>query len=229
MHTMLFGFPYAGGGASFYRSWPVQPGFTVHGVQLPGREECFDEPWPLSLPDTVAFAAEQVTGRCTPDDRIALFGHSFGALMAYEVARCLLGHGYRPVHLFASGSLDPTTPLGRDPAPLTDDEFVARVEHLAGYRHPALDIPDLRDLVLPVLREDVQMHETYRDTGESPLPVPITAIRGTADHIVGAEDCERWGKVTTAGCSVVELPGGHMYLVDDALPLLRAIRTTLRT
>lgn len=229
MHTMLFGFPYAGGGASLYRSWPSPPGVTVHGVQLPGREELFDEPWPLSVPDTVAFAARQVTELSTPDDRIALLGHSFGALLAYEVARFLLGRGYRLAHLFASGSLDPTTPLGRDPAPLTDDEFVARVEGLAGYRHPALDLPDLREIVLPVLRADVRMHESYRDAAERPLPVPVTAVRGTNDHIVDAGDCERWAKVTTAGCSVVELPGGHMYLADDPLPLLRVVQLTLET
>ncbi|SCL25333.1 thioesterase II family protein [Micromonospora inyonensis] len=229
MGTLLFALPYAGGGASLYRSWPETTGVRVHGVQLPGREELFDEPWPLSMADTIARCVRQVVERSTGDDNVALFGHSFGAVLAYEVARHLVADGRTPVHLFASGSVDPTTPLGRDPAQLSDTEFVGRVESLAGYTHPALAIPDLREIVLPVLRADVRMHETYRTDAERPLPVPVTALRGTSDHLVSADDCARWAKVTSAVSTVVQLPGGHMYFVDDPQPLLTVIERTLES
>lgn len=229
MSTILFGLPYAGGGASLYRTWPQSAAVDVRGVQLPGREELFDDPWPLSMPDTIALCVRQIDEQSTVDDRIALFGHSFGAVLAYEVARRLLAAGRMLVHLFASGSVDPTAPLGRDPAPLSDDEFVLRVENLAGYTHPALAIPDLREIVLPVLRADVRMHETYRTDEERPLPIPVTALRGAADHLVSADDCDRWAKVTSAGAAVVELPGGHMYFVDDPRPLLAVIERTVES
>lgn len=230
MRTIVFGLPYAGGGASFYRNWPPLSGDSnaeMIGIQLPGREEMFDEPWPRSMADTVTFVREQIGNNATTYDRIALFGHSFGALLAYEVARALCADGHVPVHLFVSGSADPATSLRRDPAPLSDDDFVQRVESLAGYTHPALAIPGLREVVLPILRADVELHETHHRTVVDPLPIAVTALRGGKDHLVGFDDCERWAKVTTVDCEVVELPGGHMYLVDDPGPVLETIRRVL--
>ncbi|MEU3457525.1 alpha/beta fold hydrolase [Micromonospora sp. NPDC006766] len=229
MRTILFALPYAGGGASLYRSWPESTSVSVCGVQLPGREELFDEPWPLSMADTIALCVRQIDEQSARDEPVALFGHSFGAVLAYEVAHHLVAAGRTPVHLFASGSVDPTAPLRRDPAQLSDDEFVRRVESLAGYTHPALAIPDLREIVLPVLRADVWMHETYRTDAEHPLPVPVTALRGASDHLVSVDDCTRWAKVTSAGSTVTQLPGGHMYFVDDPQPLLTVIERTLES
>jgi surfactin synthase thioesterase subunit len=232
MRTIVFGLPYAGGGASFYRNWPPLPADSdveMVGAQLPGREEMFDEPWPRSMADTVTFVREQIAAKATARDRIALFGHSFGALLAYEVARSLCGDGHVPAHLFVSGSADPSTPLAREPAPDTDSEFLQRVESLAGYAHPALAIPGLREVVLPTLRADVELHESLHLTVVDPLPVAVTALRGREDHLVEFDDCERWAKVTTVGCEVVELPGGHMYVLDDPGPVLGTIRRVLES
>lgn len=228
MTHKLFCFPYAGGGASFYRAWPDTGahGFQVAPVQLPGREELFLEP----LHDSVDQAADDLAGKIArslgPSDEVSLFGHSFGAVLAFEVARRLVD--FRPpIHLVVSGSANPVTPLPREAADLDDDQFVARVEMLAGYTHPALADPDLRDIVLPALRADVALHESYVAEDPRPIPVPITVVRGATDHIVSAEDCVAWEAVTSERCDQVELPGGHMYLVDDSAPLFDLLRRVL--
>jgi surfactin synthase thioesterase subunit len=151
-----------------------------------------------------------------------LFGHSFGAVIAYEIARRLTeDHDWPPAHLVVSGSLDPTAPVGDRSAGLADDEFVARVEELSGYSHPALADPELREVLLPVLRYDVQQHEVFRRDGVPPLPVPITGVRGASDALVSKADCAGWATVTSAAFELVELPGGHMYLTEDPAGLLR--------
>ncbi|MCS7483566.1 thioesterase II family protein [Umezawaea endophytica] len=225
MTHKLFCFPYAGGGASFYRAWPDTGlhGFEVRPVQLPGREELFIEPFHAD----VAAAADDLTGKIArslgPSDQVSLFGHSFGAVLAFEVARRLVD--FRPpLHLVVSGSANPVTPLPREAADLDDDQFVARVEKLAGYTHPALADPDLRDIVLPALRHDVALHESYVAQDLRPIPVPITVVRGADDHIVSRQDCEEWAVATSDRCDQVELPGGHMYLVDDPSALFDLLR-----
>lgn len=230
MRTILFCLPYAGGGATFYRTWPPQPlpELFIEPVQLPGREELFDDPWPASVEAAADVVVDYVLTVAGATDRIALLGHSFGAVLAFEVARRLsVDRARPPVHLFASGSADPTASLGRNSAALPDDEFIARVEQIAGYRHPALAEPELREILLPVLRADVALHESYRADPEPRLSTPITAVRGVNDHIVSAADCAGWKRVTEAGCAVVELPGGHMYLADNPAPLLELVHRTL--
>ncbi|WP_424187029.1 thioesterase II family protein [Actinokineospora sp. G85] len=221
MTHKLFCLPYAGGGASFYRAWPDSGprGPEVCPVQLPGREERFAEP----LHESIDQAADDVVRRITPavgqGDAVSLFGHSFGAVLAFEVARRL--SGLLPVaHLVVSGSADPLTPLPREAVDLDDDQFVARVEQLAGYTHPALSDPELRDLVLPAMRRDVALHESYVVGDRTPIAAPITVVRGADDHIVSAADCAGWAQLTSAHHEYVELPGGHMYLVDDPARLL---------
>ncbi|QUQ62494.1 thioesterase II family protein [Kutzneria sp. CA-103260] len=225
MTDKLFCFPYAGGGASFYRAWTPSSdlGFELHPVQLPGREELFLE----ELYRNIDKAADELAGKIArslgPTDTVSLFGHSFGAVLAFEVARRLVD--FVPVrHLVVSGSAGPTVPLAREAADLNDDEFVARVEQLAGYTHPALADRDLRDIVLPALRADVELHEAYLARDLTPIPVPITVVRGATDHIVSRAESEQWEVATVDHCEVVDLPGGHMYLVDDPESLFDLLR-----
>lgn len=225
MTDKLFCFPYAGGGASFYRAWTPSRdiGFELHPVQLPGREELFAQ----DLYRDIDRAADELAGGIArslgPADTVSLFGHSFGAVLAFEVARRLVD--FVPVrHLVVSGSAGPLVPLAREAADLNDDQFVARVEQLAGYTHPALADRDLRDIVLPALRADVELHEAYLARDLAPIPTPITVVRGETDHIVSHHEAEQWAAATTDHCEVVALPGGHMYLVDDPESLFDLLR-----
>lgn len=228
----LFCLPFAGAGASVYRAWPAPSERSLHVVplQLAGREERFADPF---YPDIESAGLDQVRAIQSilePEEPFALFGHSFGATLAFEVAH-QLAHldDRRLVQLFVSGSPAPHVPLGRDSLPLDDEAFVASVENIAGYTHPALADPDLRELLLPALRADIVLHEAYRARERQPLDVPLTALRGHMDHVVSEEDCRSWSRWSRRPIRCVELPGGHMYLVDDPAPLLGEIAAVLDT
>ncbi|MFG2091675.1 thioesterase II family protein [Spirillospora sp. NPDC048824] len=221
----VFCLPFAGAGATFYRAWPAAPdGIEIVPLQPTGREERFPEdPY-----DSIAMALEDLVPalreQCADGRPYALFGHSFGAILAYELAREMsASHEPEPLWLMASGSAAPGVSLGRDSSDLDDDEFIAHVEQLAGYIHPALADPDVREIVLPVLRADVHLHETHRLTDARPLSIPIAVLRGTDDHQVTADDCLAWSDRTTASCVIQDVPGGHMYLADEPEPVLKAM------
>ncbi|MEU0949233.1 thioesterase domain-containing protein [Streptomyces canus] len=222
--------PFAGGGAGFYRGWTEVPdaGPRITPFQLPGREELFaEEPY-----DDVVTAAEQLAPRIVSStaeyDGFALFGHSLGAVLAYEAVKALARlDAPAPEHLFVSGSPGPRSGRTDRATGLGDDEFLARVEQFAGYRHEALDDPELREILLPLLRADVEMHENYKPRSDEPITVPVTALRGSDDTLVGADQAREWSGVTTAAFHYVEIPGRHMYLVDAARPLLESITRTL--
>ncbi|MEU7135930.1 alpha/beta fold hydrolase [Streptomyces sp. NPDC046261] len=218
--------PYAGSGAGFYRPWNGLGPEGVHVVplQLPGREELFlDDPYE----DAAVAAAElaprvvELVGEQAP---IALFGHSLGAVLAFELAREIQRSGHPGLtHLFVSGSPGPWSGRSERATGLGDEEFIERVGEFAGYRHEAFDDPDLREILLPLLRADVAMHENYKPASDEPLPIPVTSLRGADDQLVSRAQAEEWQAATSGRFSYRELPGGHMYLVDSPKSLLETV------
>jgi surfactin synthase thioesterase subunit len=223
----LLCFPYAGAGAGFFRPWRGhdQAAVDVVAVELPGREKRFtEEPYRdvhEAVDDLAAGVLELLAGR----SRVVLFGHSLGAVLAYEMARRIEA-AVRPAvsHLVVSGSPGPAAARSSRATGLPDGEFLARVHEFAGYSHPALEDPAMRELLLPCLRADVEMHENYRPSASGPLlRMPITAVRGADDSLVSAAELSEWAKATTGEFRVVQLPGGHMYLVDSAAEILALV------
>lgn len=210
-------FPPAGAGPSFFQAWPgAAPALRFTAVELPGKERRFAEPPATTMADLLDAITEDVLREAGTAGRVGVFGHSFGARVAYEVARLLARE--RPgveLTLFASGAERPGVERPAPIAGLPDDEFVVAVAGLAGYRHPALDDPDLRELLLPALRGDIAVDETHRPEQRERVAFPIVSIRGAGDELVSAAAAERWAEVTSAGCATREIPGGHMYLVDQ--------------
>jgi surfactin synthase thioesterase subunit len=219
-------FPYAGAGASVYRRCQetAASGIRICPVQLPGREELSDEPLCTSAAEAVQAMLPEILDLAGDCPELALFGHSLGAILAYEAAHQLREIGGPPVlRLFVSGSPGPWTRRPNRATGLTDDEFLARVAELAGYRHPALSHPDLRDMLLPILRADVAVHESYRPPSAGTLDIPVTSIRGAGDDLVSAGAAAQWAAATTRGFRAVAVPGGHMYLVDSPALLVGAL------
>ena len=218
--------PFAGAGASFYWPWStlVDQRLRVTPLQLPGRERRIDEEPYRDVHRAVNGLVAELLEELTGGERLVLFGHSLGAVLAYELA-CRLATipDVELVRLFVSGSPQPNRPRIRRATGLGDDEFLARVREFAGFRHEALEDPEMRELMLPSLRADVEMHESYRPSTDEPLPVPITSIRSEHDELVTADEAAAWAKVTSRDFEYVEVPGGHMYLTDSAAPLLRLI------
>ncbi|GAB2714748.1 thioesterase II family protein [Kitasatospora kifunensis] len=229
--TLLLCLPHAGAGPSFFLPWKslAPAGLDIAPAALPGREERFTEP-PLdrvaqAVEDLLPWVREQAAGY----DRVALFGHGLGAVLAFEVAGRLAGEPTIPLRgLFLSGSAGPASRDRLDAAGLPDAEFMDRVEQALGYRHPALDNPVLRERLLPTLRADHAMHERYRPSARGRLRVPITAIRGADDQLIAADRLAEWRDCTTGDFQLACLPGGHMYLLDFPAALLGLIDSRLR-
>lgn len=220
----LFCCPFAGAGAGVYRPWSMPPesAIDLRPVQLAGREEQFDLEPHESIADSAGHVLAQIRSIASPGEVIALFGHSSGAAVAFEVARQISTGSaeFTVAHLIISGAPDPVTPLDLGLRGLTDDEFVEAVEKIAGYAHPALAEPELREMLLPPLRADMLARQDYRVPAGTALPVAITAIRGDGDLLVSRESLAGWAQVTSEGFALVELAGQHMYFLPDPAALL---------
>ncbi|RJL20550.1 thioesterase II family protein [Bailinhaonella thermotolerans] len=221
-------FPHAGGSAAFYRAWSrALPSVEVHAVQYPGRADRIAEPYV----EDVARMARHVVQAVAPllDRPLALFGHSMGALVAYETARLLEDRGAVPAHLFVSGARPAHDPdrvdeavAGRD-----DDGFVAALLALGGSDAELLADPDMRELVLPYVRSDFRAVESYRHRPGPPLAAPVTALIGAEDPKVDAARAEGWRDLTRGGFALRALPGDHFYLVPSQELVMEEIRARL--
>jgi surfactin synthase thioesterase subunit len=223
-------FPFAGAGASAFRRGQEYQSDLVRlcPVQLPGREERFGEPAYTEVGQAVDGLLPRVLDLIDRDRTVALFGHSLGAVLAYEMAHRLSRlDGLTVAQLFVSGSPGPWTRRETRATGLTDGEFLNQVRQFAGYAHPALEHPELREMLMPTLRADVEMHENYLAPSTKRLDAPITSIRGTADELVSAEQAAQWAAATTRTCRQATLAGSHMYLVDAPVELVRLMEDVL--
>lgn len=217
--------PPAGCAASFYRAWGAElpADIAVRAVQYPGREDRFGET-PI---DEMAAMAEAVTEAVRPlfDLPVVLFGHSMGASIAYEVARRGEGDGRVPALFIASGH---PAPHHRDPRRVhtgTDDELVAELRRYPDNGAGVLDSPELRELLLPTVRADYKLIETYELRHPAPIPAPVAVLRGVDDPDVDADKAAAWGDLAPGGalCARHDFPGGHFYLREQRSELLRVL------
>jgi medium-chain acyl-[acyl-carrier-protein] hydrolase len=220
----LFCLPFAGGGAAAFRDWPrlLPPDVEVCPVHLPGREDRFREP---AIVQVDVLADELLEGLAPHIDRpFGLFGHSMGGLIAFELARRLRGAGFEPSWFFASGSTAPHLPRrGPTRHRLPQDEFVAAIRELNGVPPALVDNPEVMDLMLPTLRRDFTLVETYRYRPKAPLPCPVVVFGGRDDPEVAPEDLEAWREHAAGRFEVHVLPGDHFFLATSQAALLRLV------
>ncbi|HML59405.1 MAG TPA: thioesterase domain-containing protein [Solidesulfovibrio sp.] len=211
----LFCLPYAGAGASLYRSWSriFPASIQVCPVQLPGREERLGEP----CQTTVGGLVEGLMEALPPylDRPYALFGHSLGAKIAFELCRTLLGDGYTPPRILAvSACRAPHLP---EPAPihnLSRDGFVSGLKRYSEDAGLLQENPELLELLLPLLRADFLADESYAFYGDGALPVPIEAFYGVDDPEATLPEVRAWDAYTTAGFRLTAVDGKHLYVRD---------------
>jgi medium-chain acyl-[acyl-carrier-protein] hydrolase len=224
----VFCFPHAGAGASCYRSWPETRGpFILLPVQPPGRESRYREP---TLIDA-RFFAEAFVAAAAPmlESPFALFGHSMGALLAYEIARLVRASGdSKLLGLFVSGARPPHLPDRQPPVRhLPETELIATVRRWNGVPDEILQNPELLSIVVPVLRADLTLCETYVCDGLPGIDVPITAFGGRADPKIAVEEVEGWKTLTSADCEVHFYDAGHFYLESHRAEILATIESRL--
>lgn len=233
----LYCFPWAGGGTSTYLAWqqPLADVANVIAIRLPGREDRVTEKPVESMEALVDAlvdalvnppAAQSASRSGQP---FSFFGHSMGAVMAFEVARRLRDKGAMgPRLIIASAARAPVFRIGHHPPPdPSRAEFLAELKRLQGIPPEVLTDPRLLDLALPSLDADARLYRRYVHTPCPPLSAAITAYHGDDDPNIQAEHAERWAELTTGAFRRRVFPGGHFYFDHARDSLLAAIREDL--
>jgi pyochelin biosynthetic protein PchC len=217
-------FPHAGGTAAFYRPWHeyLPPDVELFSVQYPGRLDRIGEP----CIDDMDLMAASVAGAVSPlmDRPMALFGHSLGAVIAYEVARRLAAR--RPemlAGLFVSGRPAPDRQRLGAKHLAADDILWGELGRLGGTRPEVLTDSELRRAFLPALRSDYRLAEQYRPRPGTPLNCPVTVLLGDRDSEVDLAEAKPWASVTRGSFTLLAFPGEHFYLAGREPEVIREI------
>nr|AHA12093.1 thioesterase [Streptomyces sp. CNH287] len=214
--TQLFCLPHAGGNAVMFHRWKRRFGAQVriHPIDLAGHGTRRGEPLLTSMEALVRDLTRQI--RYLVDGPYLLFGHSLGALLAYELAHTLRdGTVDDPVALLVSGRNGPAVPHPVPPLHhLPTAELLERLDELDGVPPPLLAEPELLDVFLPALRADARIAELYQRGDHAPLACPVRAVAGDVDPLSSVRGLHRWAEETTAECTVETVPGGHMVLEE---------------
>lgn len=225
----LFCFPYAGGTSLVYRRWgeALPPWVEVCAVQLPGRGPRIAERPYASLPDLVEALLPVVAER--GDLPFAFFGHSMGAAIAFELAhRLRLTLQVEPRHLFVSARRAPHLPhRGRMLHDLPDAEFKEELRDLNGTPPEVLEHPELMQMMIPLLRADFSVSETYRCERRPLLSCPLTAFGGTHDTHAEPEGVEAWREHTLGPFDLRLFDGDHFFINTRQTQLLSAVAGAL--
>jgi surfactin synthase thioesterase subunit len=222
--------PHAGGSASFYfpLSRALSPALEVLAVQYPGRQDRRAEPNIEDLPTLARRILGALDGWL--DRPLALFGHSMGATVGFELARMLeQERGVAPAWLFASGRRAPSMPRDERIHLESDEGFIKELRRLSGTDGNILGDEEMLRMILPATRADYRAAETYRYQPGPALGCPITAFVGDDDPKVTVEEARAWSAHTTAAFDFHVFDGGHFYLTSHQSELLKIIADQVRS
>lgn len=220
----LYCFPYAGGNAVQYLPWQAGIGAPVdiRALQLPGRGTRLAEAPVQHWPALLRALSEEI--RADAPERYAFFGHSLGALMAFETARYAIAQGLpAPQRLFVSGC---AAPRQRGPKTglhlLPDEPLVEQLKDYNGTPREVLAHADLVQLLLPVIRADFALSDSYAYVPGAEFAVPITVLAGRRDEFVG-QRALGWEAETSAGFEALWFDGGHFFVNECRQEVLEAL------
>jgi medium-chain acyl-[acyl-carrier-protein] hydrolase len=226
----MFCFPYAGGTALIFKQWAefLPPTVQVISVELPGRGARLREPPFVSLPALIDELKEVIWPLL--DKPYVFFGHSMGAIIAFELARSLRRkHGHEPQALFVAGRRAPQIPSSE---PLTynlpHDEFMKELIKLDGTPKEVIEHAELMELMIPLLRADFQLVQTYEYIAETPLRCPITVYGGLQDVETPRDKLLPWEEQTSSRFASHALPGDHFFIRSSQSQLLALLARELR-
>lgn len=226
----LFCFPYAGGNARLFRAWSEQlsPDIEVCPIQLPGREHRIAEAPHTRLLELI----ENLIDVLTPylDQPYAFFGHSMGALISFELARALSRRAQGTLlRLFASAHRAPQFPLQHLPIyTLPDARFIQMLQRYSGMTESILQNRELMQLLLPLLRADFELCETYQYVSGPRLSCSISSFGGIYDPEITREHLEGWKEQTTGAYRLHFFAGDHFYIHQHTERLLEILQSELK-
>ncbi|UHA73126.1 thioesterase II family protein [Paenibacillus sp. 481] len=226
----LICFHYAGGGSSIYQTWQKEfpTGIQVCPVQLPGRENRFVEQPLESLSAIIAAILPEMRSMIrTP---FAFFGYSMGALIAFELARELFRqYQVSPTHLFVSAKNAPHLPLlSRELHRLSDSDFTEELRKMQGTPEILLQNEELMKMVLPRIRADFKVCETYQFIEQDKLKCPLTVFGGTHDPRVSVDALAEWGQYTEGDVHIQLFEGNHFFIHEQQSAIISAILNQLK-
>lgn len=222
-HLRLYCFPYAGAGHTVYQHWCARMGDGVELalVKLPGRGARFNEPRAQSLAELADGLAQAIAATQPAALPFAFFGHSMGALLAFETARRLRQRGLDPATLLVSARTAPAVHGWRERvSDLPPAQFLEVIRGMNGLPQEVLDNAEWLDLFLPIIRDDFALCENYRYSPAPPLSCPIYVLAGQSDATVPVPLLAGWAGETTSICQTRLFPGGHFYLFKQEAELL---------
>ena len=217
--------PHAGGSASYFFGVArnLAPAVDVLAAQYPGRQDRRTEPCVATVTELADLLAAQVAG--VADKPLSLFGHSMGAVLAFEVASRLEADGVRPHSIIVSGRRAPDTVRDECVHLRDDDGLIAEIQSLSGTDTKVMQDEEILRMVLPSIRNDYRAVETYRGEPGRTVAAPIHALIGDSDPKATVDEVRRWAEHTTGAFALKVFPGGHFYLdhhVPEVLGLIRA-------
>lgn len=228
----LLCFAHAGGSALVFRTWREKLPWTIQAcaVQLPGRERRLTEPFITNMPRLI----HELSGSLAPllEGRIALIGHSLGAKIAFEFARAIRSQFPKAelVHLFVSGSQAPHLRSRETPIyNLPEQKFLERLRQFGGTPREVLANTEVMNLLVPRLRSDFELDDTYTYEPAEPLHCPITVWGGESDDLVPRASLEAWQVHTSAGFQAHVLRGSHFAFYEQEPEIIALIRQKLAT
>jgi medium-chain acyl-[acyl-carrier-protein] hydrolase len=225
----LFCFPYAGGSAHVFREWQrhLAPEIDVCLVHLPGRARRIGERPHTRVGPLVEELADAI--RDEVHGRFAFYGHSLGALISFELARELRRRNYNmPVGLFLSACRGPIRVRAVRPTfNLPDQELMAEMQKLNGTPKEVFEYPEMQKVLLPLLRADFEITDTYEYLAESPLACPITVYAGEQDQHSSVKDMAFWEVQTSAECKTRVFSGDHFFIQSQKAEFIKILRQDL--
>ncbi len=228
VEARLICLPHAGGGAFQYRHWPalLPASIELVTVELPGRGTRMREPPATHVRAVVASLEADLVSL---DDRpLAIFGHSMGAVLAFELALRRQRLGRPPLAVFLAGCAAPARLAERPRTHGLDDvAFLGRLERLGAIPAEVLADPDLRAMVLGVLRADITMLETYEGDPASGLDCPVWVLGGRDDDAATATDLLAWRGHARRDFEHLDFAGGHFFVNSEATSLVDVLGTRL--